>query len=276
MEPEMILQADILDIIFDNRNKEYGAYELRSHYESRVRKSLLIVMLLFISLISAGYLKNYLFPDLNHRNVRPEIPETTLVTLDKVKQDPLPRPVIRPQKKMEQIKDTKPIITRALVVEPPPTVKELDGKMISSKNELGDLPGKSDVVQPNGMGQASGNPAQTSSMPVEEEKTFRTAEYMPEYPGGMEALRRFLAKNLKMPREDLEPGTHITELLRFVVDKNGAVTDIEILKTGGREFDKEVERVIRKMPTWIPGRQNGRNVAVYFHLPVVFQVPNEN
>jgi protein TonB len=89
-------------------------------------------------------------------------------------------------------------------------------------------------------------------------------------------MRRFLQKNMRFDFEEMEAGSRIEIRCRFVVDKDGKVKGIEITKTGGRnDFDKEVTRVIAKMPDWKPGFQNGRNVAVYFTLPVIVEVPEQ-
>jgi protein TonB len=96
---------------------------------------------------------------------------------------------------------------------------------------------------------------------------------MPEFPGGIEALKRFLIRNLRMPDNNLEEGTEVKVIARFVVGADGRVRDIEIVLPAGAEFNAEVKRVISKMPDWKPGSQNHRNVAVYFNLPVNFVRP---
>jgi periplasmic protein TonB len=273
MKPEQILQADVLDIIFDNRNKEYGAYELRKNYERRVKKSLLFVLILLTSLVLSSIVLKYFFPKSHSQIVGNPIPDPILtsVYLDK----PLPKTLPIPVKRAAQQSYTKPLITSTVIDNPPPEYKELNDVVISDKTISGP---KLSGDEPNpiagaGTGQATENKPVAN---MDDAKVWAVAEFMPEFPGGIEALKRFLTRNLKMPREDLEAGAKISTLVRFIVDKDGTVTGIEFEKSGGKEFDKEVERVIKKMPTWIPGRQNGRNVAVYFKLPVIFQVPDEN
>lgn len=78
-----------------------------------------------------------------------------------------------------------------------------------------------------------------------------------------------------MPR-DLEPRDEVRVLVNFVVDKDGTISHIELMQSGGSDFDNEVKRVMAKMPHWKPGRQNGRSIAVYYKLPVVFQSPGDN
>ena len=273
MKPEQILQADVLDIIFDNRNKAYGAYELRKNYERRIKKSLLFVLFLLASLLLSSFLLQYFFPKHQQKIAGIFVPDTELtnVNLEKTLPKPLPIPI----KRAAQQAYTKPLITRVVIDNPPPEYKTLDNVVISDKTVSGpQLAGD----EPNPI-TGTGNGQAVEKKPVvdmDDGKVREVAEFMPEFPGGIEALKRFLTRNLRMPKEDMEAGAKITTLVRFIVDKDGTVTGIEFEKSGGQEFDKEVERVIKKMPIWIPGKQNGRNVAVYFKLPVIFQVPDEN
>jgi periplasmic protein TonB len=275
MKPEMILQADVLDIIFDNRNKEYGAYELRSHYERRLKKSLLIVFLILFSLIASSLIKNYFFPNAGTRVTEVNIPDTELTQVDNVKPDVKPKEIIHQNRRIAEANLSKPIIIRQEIKTTMATQDDVANKIISNKNINGDELRPDETVQMNGNAKGAG--LETQPQPASEEAVVVDhPDFMPEFPGGESALQRFLSKNLRMPREDLEPGSKVSTLVRFVVDKNGIVTGIEFEKSGGKDFDNEVARVVKKMPQWKPGRQNGKNVAVYFKLPVIFQVPDEN
>ncbi len=277
MKPEMILQADVLDIIFDNRNKEYGAYELRSHYEQRLKKSILIVFFTICLIIGTCILIGHFFPASKKvfALVSPDIHILDMGKTEDVKTEIKPKEKMQPERKIAQAINSKPVITRANVVKPIATQQDLADKMISDKTMDGDKIKTGDLIRPNGDGKGSA-PETQSQAANEGNVVIEHPDFMPEFPGGIEALQRFLSRNLKMPREDLEPGTKIPTLVRFVVDKDGTITGIEFEKSGGKDFDNEVSRVMRKMPQWKPGRQNGKNVAVYFKLPVIFQVPDEN
>jgi protein TonB len=149
-----------------------------------------------------------------------------------------------------------------------PTVDDADQKDIGTKNMAGDAAGDMDPGPPagDGRGKDAPQPAPDASAEV-----LTIAEVMPEFPGGMAALQRFLSRNLKTPKDDMDPGAMVRVLARFVVDKDGSITGIKIEQSGGTDFDNEVSRVIKKMPAWKPGKQNGRNVSVYFNIPVIFQ-----
>jgi protein TonB len=96
---------------------------------------------------------------------------------------------------------------------------------------------------------------------------------MPQYPGGIEALKKFIQRNAQQP-DDLEEGQRIVVVAQFVVDASGNIINIGIEQKGRKDLDMEVMKVIKKMPQWIPGKQNGRSVPVYFRLPVTF-MPQE-
>ncbi len=96
---------------------------------------------------------------------------------------------------------------------------------------------------------------------------------MPEFPGGMNALRRFLERNLNNPR-DLEENETVSVKVRFVVGFDGKLKSFETIQDGGEEFNKEVMRVLKKMPDWVPGKTQGQNISVYYTIPVKFVAQN--
>jgi protein TonB len=169
--------------------------------------------------------------------------------------------------------------TEPLIVPDPPqlklsvTIDELDKNQIGPEAREGET--GVNEVQSASESSGQGNILATPSEP-ESEKILDIAEFMPEFPGGIEALHRFLSKNLRMPREDLDPGSTVRVLVKFVVDKDGSISGIELMQSGGNDFDDEVKRVMKKMPHWKPGKQNGRSIAVYYTLPVIFQAPADN
>src|SRR6478735_7640382 len=97
---------------------------------------------------------------------------------------------------------------------------------------------------------------------------------MLQFPGGEAALNRWLSKLLR-PGDELQPGQKVKVLVRFVVNQTGSIEKIELLQPGGEPYDKEVLRVISKMPRWEPGRQNGHNVSAWFLIPIIFEMPEQ-
>jgi protein TonB len=109
----------------------------------------------------------------------------------------------------------------------------------------------------------------TTNTPVNDNTPLPVAEIMPQFPGGKEAFLKFMQKNLRQP-DDIEEGQKIIVVARFVVQADGTIANINITEGGRQDLDKEVLRVLNKMPNWQPGVQNGKRVAVYFKVPVTF------
>ena len=107
---------------------------------------------------------------------------------------------------------------------------------------------------------------------VEEEKPYEAVEQMPTFPGGETELMKFIRDNLKYPVIAQENGIQGRVILRFVVSKTGTIDNVTVLRSLDPTCDKEAIRVVKSMPKWIPGKQNGNNVPVYFTLPVVFKL----
>jgi protein TonB len=271
MKPEMILQADVLDIIFDHLNKEYGAYELRSHYERRLIKSF-VAVLFFLCICTACY---YWLIDKYHSKITKAISYLSdtvkLATIELEREISTPETV---RNQLATVQSATPLIVPDHTpANPPPVIDNPDLIETGTTNNPGDLVGRMVQLPSDGNGDAGDAAEKTVS---DETAIFEHPDFMPEFPGGQEALLRFLSGNLRMPGQDLEPGSRISTLVRFVVDKDGVVQCVEFEKSGGKDFDREILRVMKKMPAWKPGMQHGKNVAVYFKIPVIFQAPDEN
>lgn len=266
-----ILKANLLDIIFENRNKDYGAYDLRKSYNNRLLIALgtgISVILLFIFINSIHKDKK----ETNHIvNTKEGI---VLRTIE------LPREKIKEPEKPKEVMKQKPVVKIATVsfTTPPKikkdkdvknamvAIKELDGKEISTKTSDGkEADGKvvinKESVEDPGTG--------TTTISGPSQPAFVADERDPAFPGGQEALKQFLARNLNTP-EDLQSGERKVVKIKFKVDSDGSVTTFEIITSGGNEFDREVVRVCKKMPRWKPAVQNGTNVPVSYVLPVTF------
>jgi protein TonB len=128
---------------------------------------------------------------------------------------------------------------------------------------------------PSSRGSDVSAPAPEQSLTPEPEVfDFRSVEVAAEYPGGQKALQRFLERNLQDPGELMEDGKRVRVLVRFIVGASGLAGSFELLQSGGRAYDQEVLRVLNRMPRWNPARQNGRDVPMYFTIPVVFALPD--
>lgn len=270
MTPERILSSDLLDILFEERNKEYGAYDLRKNYHLR-----LLIALCSIPVLAA------LFLWLNHLNktyqtaaLPPFMADSNVVVLKNyIPPEPKPPIEIPKPKQVATVKVTPPVITPdEKIVDPPPTVKEIldDTRAISTITQVGEPPLSSTsppVAEPAGTGDAQA----TAPPPPVVEEVVNRAEVMPEFPGGIDALRRFLGRHLRVPEEAMEAGQQVRVPVRFVVNKSGELSDVEFLVQVDEVYKNEVLRVMKKMPKWKPGSQHGKQVAVYFMIPIIFQ-----
>ena len=261
MTNKEILQADLLDILFEHRNKLYGAYALRKTYSRRLGLALGVALSIVLLFILMSFIKKNNEGDINRPN-ESVIKITTLVIPEDKPKEPEP---IKEKPKPQAQADFQKIIVVPDIEADTNIVKndDLENRNIGDKNIDGSKP--NDIVQ--SQTESSG----TDNVVKETEKNLEppgpTRE--PSFPGGSAAWLKFLQRILQAP-EDVEPGKRIEVQIRFWVDIDGSVSRAEIIKSGGAAFDKEVLRVLKKMPKWEPALQAGRPIAIAFQQPVIF------
>lgn len=272
MTDKQILEASLLDIVFENRNKEYGAYALRKGYDMRLLKALGtgIILLLFIISISLFNKKEKTLL------VKMEAPGIVIREINlpekKIEKPIAKEEIVKPkaaktiQPKLAAVKFTAPPKVVEVVKEPLAAIENMEGKLTSDKNKEGELVEKNKVIP---MLVESKSETGIKSGPSEPESVFIIQERDPEYPGGQEALSKFLGRYLTSPGQ-LDAGQRKVVKIKFKIDKDGSLNTFEIVTSGGFEFDNEVVSVCKKMPKWIPALQNGINVPVNYVLPVTF------
>lgn len=274
MKPETILQKDFLDILFDGRDKDYGAYNLRKSYNSRLIKSLSFTTA-FVFLVSlAWYVKAN--SSMDNRGFVPAQPVTD-VYLKALDEPQKPRAIKKPKafhkKLTAEIQHTKiKIVPDKEVVKPIAENKELENKGISTLTKGGVEAVEDEILPAVAEGIDNGKIIEREKVQEEKVAPLTRADVMPEFPGGSEAFTKFMLRNLREP-DDLEEGEKIVVVVKFIVEADGSIVNAEVLKSGGR-FDEEVLRVVKKMPRWKPGVEDGKLVAVYFTLPVTFAASN--
>lgn len=274
MKPEKILESNVLDIIFENRNKAYGAYELRSHYNRRIGKAICLTTMVVVAF---ALMQSFKVPQKKGRIIDLEIgSQVTLADIPKPKPDEIkPKEVVKVKSanQPEQYKEKQ--FTTLLIednpIVPVASITDLDEAIIGSSNTLegknpADVLTAPTSIGNDNMGEAKKIEDDHSNLPI------RIAEIMPQFPGGQEAFIRFMQKNLRQP-DDFDEGQRLTVIAKFIVDAEGNIVDIDIAQNGRKDLDAEVVRVIKKMPRWNPGIQNGRKVSVYFKVPVTFVAP---
>ena len=151
----------------------------------------------------------------------------------------------------------------------PPKVDDLKDKDPSDKTMKGDDKGQRAPV--NEPGPAPAKPVVVAEKPAPD-KVFTFVEQKPLFPGGEAALFKYLGENIKYPSLARESGTEGKVFIQFVVNKDGSISDAKVVRGIGGGCDEEALRVVREMPKWEPGRQNGQSVRVQYSLPVVFKL----
>lgn len=273
METTKILTANLLDILFDGRNKSYGAYELRQHYQRRMTKSLLLTAGICVAIGCAAWLKNTFAVT----EITPVVKIHDGLRIEDIKpiEEKLP-PVIPPAAapktevpKVQTIKLTTPVVTNEVVVDAPPTQDEIEGSKIGAVTQLG-VKG-ADIVTPSESIDVGKGLLTNSTKKEESDLPFTKVEVDASYMGNWKS---FLERNLsgEVPVDNgAAPGVY-TVTVQFIVDINGTISDIKPLTNLGYGMEQEAMRVIKKSGRWKPAIQNGREVKAYRRQPITFRV----
>ncbi len=256
-----LLKNQWLEIVFEGRNKSYGAYDLRKSITKNTTRAFIIGTILFGFLVSIPTIMRMIPDSSEEVTIDTKITTVKMPPKEKPKDPNLPPPP-PPAPKVDQVKFVKPVVAKAdEVVEEIAEVKDLKDKNIGKEAIKGN-PDAELTIEPVGTGDAA---------VVEEDNTvYSTAgiEVKPDFPGGMAAFGKFIEKNYQSPEEEgLKGKVYVT----FVVEKNGSLTDIKVLRDIGYGTGKEAIRVLKKCPKWTPGEQNGKKVRVLYSLPITIQ-----
>ena len=276
MDINKLQTADILDIIFDGRNKEYGAYDLRKTYNRRLTYALgamllLCLLMLVISVIanSAGKEKTQVMvQDISLENVKNEE--------KKPEPPPPPPPPKQEPPKVEIAKFTPPKIVKDEEVKPEEEIKEvekLEDTKIGTFNQEG-VKDEGLVAPPVEKGTGV---VEAPKVEEDYDKVFTVVQIPAEFPGGVSAWQRYLERNLNsgIPVENGAPSGRYTVIVSFTVSKTGAISDVQAENDPGHGTKAEAIRVITKGPAWKPAVQNGRNV-IYRHKQGITFVVSED
>ena len=262
MNIDLILKSDALDLLFENRNKAYGAYTLRKFYPDRMKISLAIVF------ISAALLSAItLFPDSSTAtSFYTVIQDIVTRDIQEDKQFPEPKKLLHNVNKSSQskLRSTIVIVPKADTTN---VLNDISDTRIGSTTSIGTELGPADDIV--GSGPVSSLPKVTVEPIAPVDKPYDNPDIQASFPGGEKALIRFLERNLQTP-VSLESNETVQVKVKFVVDFEGDLQSFNIDQDGGNEFNNEVIRVLKKMPRWNPGKKGGQNVPVFYTIPVKF------
>ncbi|MEP6628025.1 MAG: energy transducer TonB, partial [Ginsengibacter sp.] len=268
MEANQILKADILDILFDGRNKAYGAYDLRKTYNKRISTALAVTMGIILLLLIGSAIASKL-------NKSTDVKDMVVkdVTMEQVKPNepppppPPPPPKLPPPPPVATIAFTPPkVVKDEEVIKPPPEVKQIeeakiDVKTVEGTKDLGIVAPPSDMTG-----------TQVVAAPVEKkedpDKIFTKVEIEASFPGGPGAWQKYVTRAIQASIDEFTESDYGTCVVRFIVDKTGTVSDVQATTMKGTKLAEIAVNAIRKGPKWTPAQQNGRQVNAYRLQPV--------
>lgn len=257
---------NMLDMIFENKNKNYGAYAIRNAYNDTVVKSLIIVASSLLLLVGSSLAYNNFFKE---KPIEKNI-ETEQLWAEVPVNMEQPKTIEEP--KIEQ-PSSGPASTAISTIFNNDAIEPINpNTSLSLVTSTTDSTG---IVDPNAIGPGTSTITVVATPPVDLVTPRSVVEVMPEFPGGVAALMTYLQNNIKYPQMELEAGIGGKVFVKFVVNSDGSISTAEILKgvNGGDGLSKEALRVVRAMPKWKPGKQGDNYVPVYFNLPIKF-TPN--
>lgn len=285
MDANKILSTDLLDLIFEGRNKDYGAYELRQKYNSRLTRALVITVGLCLLIFLSAFLVNAAQERLKGQVQVQEVKLEDIQTEEQKNEPPPPPPPKPPEPpKVEMAKFTPPKVVKDEEVkeeEKPPEVEKLEEAKIGLSNQQGTK--DEGIVAP---------PVEDKGGVVEapkgddEDKVFQKVEIDAEFPGGNNAWFKYVSREIERNMDELqEDGKSGTTVVLFIVDKEGAVSEVRALPCGeagvsnclgsGTKLAEVAVAAIKKGPKWKPAVQNGRNVKAYRRQPVTFRLEEQ-
>ena len=270
-----------VDMVFAGKNKEYGAYQLRKGTSGRNIKALLI--LIIAAALVGGFLAWKVIEQKQAEEQQAYMEAMQLAQLqeqakkEKKKPEPI-KPKVEQKKEIpvarETQKFTAPVIKKDELVKEENQVKQmdqLDDKVaVGTENKEGVKDRTVEAVR-NDIAVAA-PPPPPAPKPEVANKVFDVVEEMPSFPGGQGALMAFLSSNIKYPVVAQENGVQGRVIVGFVVEKDGSISDVKVMRSVDPSLDREAQRVVKAMPKWKPGKQNGSAVRVKYTVPVVFRL----
>ncbi len=272
-----LISGEWADMVFAGRNQDYGAYRIRKGTGKRNTISIIAVILLAVLCQIGLTIKNIADEEAAKRAAMTQVVELSALEQPKKEAKVEQKKVtVEPEKVVEKVKSsikfTAPVIKKDEEVKPEDELKSQD-EIMNTKTAIGsfDVKGNDDA---NGeILKAKEVIAQPEPPKHEEEnKVFDVVEQMPSFPGGNQALMEYLSKNVKYPVVAQENGVQGRVVVSFVVERDGSITDVKVVKSVDPSLDREASRLVSGMPKWIPGKQNGSAVRVKYNVPVTFRL----
>ncbi len=275
------------DLVFEGKNKDFGAYVIRTDSPKRHNKAVLwtIIGAIIFGLLAFGFVKANQYLE-ERRLAEQGEQEEVLIDMSQDAEEPEPeqerleqeKPEVLPEEVLKSVK-----VTELQIVEDDKVKKEDEIKTQDELKETETAFGQKD----NEKGTEDRNVTRTLKeevvveKPVEKpkevkEEVFRSVEQMPQFPGGEAALMKYLQSHINYPPMAAENNVQGRVVVQFVVDKTGKVGEVKVVRSVDKDLDKEAVRVCKSLPKFTPGRQNGQAVSVWYTLPVTFKLQGTN
>ncbi len=275
------------DLVFEGKNKDFGAYVIRTDSPKRHNQAVLWTLIgaIIFGLITFGLMKANQYLEQRKLTNQGEQVEVLIDMSQETEEPELENKRIEPQKPQVQeeeflktIKVTELQIVEDKNVNPEDEIVTVDEQIATdaSAGHITNLDGSTDknIIQ-----EAKGKVVVEESKPAEEQPTnqvFQAVEQMPQFPGGYEALTKYLSSHINYPPMACENNIQGKVIVQFIVDKTGKVGEVKVVRSVDKELDKEAVRVCMSLPKFVPGRQNGQAVSVWYTLPVTFRLQGIN
>ena len=269
------------DLVFEGKNKEFGAYELRKNSDARHNKAMIVVVIFLALVFLIPLLINTVLPKAEER---PEdLTEQAMVDLS----DATDEPEEEPEEELERYEEPEPEVlpeevlntvkvTELAIVEDDQVKAEDEIKTQDELAETTTAFGQSDFDQGtddrNVVREHKDEIVVEDKTEVEENKVFTAVEQMPQFPGGEAELMKYISKNLKYPPVAMENNIQGRVTIQFVVTKTGKIGEVKVARGKDPDLDKEAVRVVKSLPDFIPGKMNGQAVSVWYTLPINFKL----
>jgi len=264
-----IFRKEWLEVVFADKNKNYGAYQLRKSNGANTTKALIIGSIIFLVLFFSPKIYSLIKGSMDQQEDQVKAQEVILAPPPPVDpKTPPPPPVEPPPPKVDQVKMPPPIVKPDIEVrDEPPTVEKLKEADPGQRDIKGDPTAEINIAEPVGEG-----PKREAAVAVDDNKVydFVSIEKQPEFPGGIAKFYGYLGKAIKYPPMAQENNVQGKVFLSFVVEKDGKLTDITVTRGLGSGTDEEAIRVLKASPRWNPGIQNGKPVRVKYNINVNF------
>ncbi len=270
------------DLIFEGKNKEFGAYTLRSQSDRRHNRAMILVIIGLVLVLIGGYFWG-MYNDYRREQKELELQaqlEQQLAAMEEQVEE-------QPEEEIQQAVE-EPVQEEALPEEILNTIKDTEIAIAEDNEVTEDITSKDEVQESTAAAGASTFDQGTDDLNVVREHTediiveekkepvkeevFTAVEQMPQFPGGDAELLKYIATHIKYPTMAAENNIQGRVVVKFVVKKDGQVGDVVVLRGRDPDLDKEAQRVVKTLPKFIPGKMNGQAVAVWYTLPINFKL----